>query len=160
MRLRRVSVLREDLPVVGRGQVARTWSETATAIARTWRQLPEEFIAADVRDAVDVSKRHVRRMLAEFVEAGYLERHDPGEGLANTYIPTDAPDAGEVDLPERVRPEGEVSPDAPPLDVAYTWNVRVQRGGAGVTAPLREPASSLPAPTSDLDPPDAGVTGG
>jgi hypothetical protein len=125
----RTSALREDLPVVGRGQVVETWSDTATTIARQYRRLGGEFTAADVRDAVDVSARQVRRVLAELVDAGYLQRVGGGAGRANVYERVDEPGAGEVDLPERgdaVAATGEAG--SPRSKQYYTWNVRVFGG--------------------------------
>ncbi len=121
----RTSALREDLPVVGEGQVVETWSDTATAIAREYRRLGDEFTAADVRDVVDVGSRQIRRILAELVEAGYLRRSDPGVGRANTYEPVDTPGAGEVDLPTR---EEAVEPGRSASRQYYTGNVRVWGG--------------------------------
>lgn len=123
----RTSAIREDLPVVGRGQVVETWSDTAAEVAREYRRLGGEFTIADVADAVDVSRRQVRRVLAELTDAGYLCRVSGGDGLANVYESADEPGAGEVDLPER---EGAVGaePGRSVLNQYYTWNVRVFGG--------------------------------
>lgn len=122
----RTAALRADLPVIGRGQVVETWSDTATKIARRYRRLGGEFTVADVADAVDVTKRQVRRVLAELVEAGYLRRVSEADGQASTFEPAAAsqPGAGEVDLPARdgvIAAEGGRSPHSE----YYTWNVRV-----------------------------------
>lgn len=115
------AALREDLPVVGEGEVLKSWSETATAVAEEWRKHPgEEFTSADVADAVDVSRRQVRRVLDEFTEAGYLQRHDPGEGLANEYVPTEQPGAGEVKLEDGVVPPEPDDPGQSHVEVTYT----------------------------------------
>ena len=140
----RTSALREDLPVVGRGQVVETWSDTATKIARQYRRLGREFTAADVRDAVDVSGRQVRRVLAELVEAGYLRRDRRGEGLANVYKPAgDTPGAGEVDLPERSDAvENATGPGQSPSNQYYTWNVRVFGGDSPPRGESTPPATA------------------
>jgi DNA-binding transcriptional ArsR family regulator len=124
----RTSALREDLPVVGDAQVVETWSDTATEVARAYRRLGAEFTIADVADAVDVTRRQVRRVLAELADAGYIRRVDGGSGVANVYEPADTPGAGEVDLPEREASE----PGRTAHNQYYTWNVRVF---GGETAP-------------------------
>jgi len=147
----RTSALRPDLPVVGEGQVVETWNETATTIAREYRRLGGEFTAADVRDAVDVTPRQVRRVLDELVRAGYLRRDRRGEGLANVYEPAaSTPGAGEVELPER---GDAVKTDAEPgqrsTNQYYTWNVRVFGGDSGlVEHPATAPPAELGAPPS------------
>jgi hypothetical protein len=156
----RTSALREDLPVVGEGQVVETWSDTATEIARRWRALGERFTVADVADAVDVSKRQVRRVLDELDEPGYVDKTETGEGLANEYDGLEQPAAGEVELPDR--DEAVASGSAPghdPYVDTYTWNVRV-RGGETAVQPPREPTPTRargapPAPrAAETGPPD------
>ena len=124
-----MSALREDLPVVGEGQVVETWSDTATEIAAAYRRLGEEFTIADVADTVDVTRRQVRRVLAELTEAGYLDVVGSGPGVATEYEPAGTPSAGEVELPER----GDVvaggsAPGRTDTYLTYTWNVRVFGG--------------------------------
>ncbi|MFC6987516.1 hypothetical protein ACFQJD_00110 [Haloplanus sp. GCM10025708] len=153
----RTSALRDDLPVVGRGQVVETWSETASKVARAWRRLGEEFTRADVADAVDVTTRQVRRVLAEFVDAGYLSHVAGGDGTAKVYSPRDAPSAGEVDLPSEAAPPAE--PGRPASNEYYTWNVRVGARETGVrdaSAVPQRPRGAPPAPDAalaDADPP-------
>ena len=157
----RTSALRSDLPVVGEGQVVETWNDTATAIARQYRRLGGEFTAADVRDAVDVSPRQVRRVLAELVRAGYLRRDRRGEGRANVYEPAaNTPGAGEVDLPERadaVEADGE--PGRRATNQYYTWNVRVFGGETfgqpetAPTAPTELGAPPSPTAVDGVEPP-------
>jgi len=48
------SALRPDLPVVGQGQVVKSWNETATTIAREWRSIGGTFTVSDVAGSVDV----------------------------------------------------------------------------------------------------------
>jgi len=152
----RTGALRGDLPVVGEAQVVETYSDTATAIARRYRRLGGRFTVADVADAVDVSRRQVRRVLAELAEAGYLQRVSAGEGVATVYAPGDQPRAGEVDLPAR-----EDAVDASAGHAAskeyYTWNVRVMGGEsaseAGTPAASTRPVGAPPAPVV-AGPPD------
>lgn len=156
----RTSALRDDLPVVGRGQVATTWNDTATAIARQWRRLGGEFTAADVADVVDVSKRQVRRVLAEFVDVGYITHVGGGDGTAKVYSPSGTPGAGEVDLPD----VGEaVTPSQAGRDATneyYTWNVRVgppsETAAGGRTPPPTRRPGAPPSPTAvdGVEPPD------
>ncbi|EMA64979.1 hypothetical protein C470_00470, partial [Halorubrum distributum JCM 13561] len=119
----RTSALRDDLPVVGRGQVVEPWSPTATKVAQRYRRLGGEFTLSDVADAVDVGKRQVRRVLRELVEAGYLRRIGGGDGLANVYEAADVPGAGEVELPERDDAVA-AEPGRTASNQYYTWNVR------------------------------------
>jgi len=145
----RTSALREDLPVAGDAQVVQTWSDTATTIARAYRRLGGEFTAADVRDAVDVGPRQVRRVLAELVDAGYLRRVSSGDGIASVYERADEPGAGEVDLPERGEAvAGGGEPGRSPHNQYYTWNVRV----SGVNK-RREDARDSSAPPNGRAPP-------
>ncbi len=125
----RTSALREDLPVVGRGQVVETWSDTATKIARQWRRPDGQFTATDVAGAVDMTARQVRRVLAKFAEAGYLSVTAAGPCKAKKYEPQSTPGTGEVDLPDR--PEAGRAPDSggpASSDQSYTRNVRVSGG--------------------------------
>lgn len=132
----RTSALREDLPVVGNAQIVETWSDTATQVARTYRRLSGAFTIADVADAVDVSRRQVRRVLAELTDAGYICRVGGGNGIANVYQSANEPGAGEVDLP--LREEVVVAePGQSGVNQYYTWNVRVF-GGETVTNMARD----------------------
>jgi len=144
----RTSALREDLPVVGDAQVVETWSDTATEVARQYRRLGGEFTIGDVADSVDVTRRQVRRILAELADAGYIHRVDGGSGVANVYEPADTPGAGEVELPQRETAE----PGRSAHNQYYTWNVRVFGGEtapdtAADTAPPRQ-RGAPPAPTA------------
>ena len=145
----RTSALREDLPVVGRGQVVETWSDTATEIARRYRRLGDRFSIGDVADAVDVTKRQVRRVLAELTEAGYLRRVEAGDGIASVYEPSTAgPGAGEVDLPERADAV-DSEPGHSASNEYYTWNVRVSTLSDEVIGDdTAEPSTALGAPPS------------
>jgi hypothetical protein len=57
-------------------------------------------MSADVRPAVDVKSRQVRRALSELVDAGYLAREDGGPERAHSYERLDDPGAGEVSIPD------------------------------------------------------------
>jgi len=144
------SALRDDLPVVGEGQVVKSWSDTAATVARAWKaHRGERFTVDDVASSVDVSRRQVRRVLDEFAKAGYLEKHDPGEGLANEFTPDETPSAGEVELPT------DVNPDISRTGTTYTSNVRVHGLEGRNRHPVRPGGSPLPAPSAvaEGDPP-------
>lgn len=144
------SALRRDLPCEQRGQVVKSWSETATTIARAWQRVPDqEFTVADVVDSVDVTRRQVRRVLNEFTRAGYLEKRDPGEGLANEFTAREQPSAGEVELPSEV--DAPLNPDTGRMEHTYTWNVRVASEAEGDRAARRAAGSTLPAPTAEIE---------
>ena len=153
----RTSALREDLPVVGRGQVVGTWSTTATQIARQWRRLDGEFTAADMAAAVDVTTRQVRRVLAELVEAGYLTQVSGEPGKAKVYDPQSEPGAGEVNLPDRPQAAGHGGDGGPDSsNQSYTWSVRVYGGNREV---ITESKVATPRPTG-APPAPPGLTGG
>jgi predicted transcriptional regulator of viral defense system len=86
--------------VVGRTQLPETWSEAETAVARGWRLL-NGFSVADVVEHIEVSHRHVRRVLDEFAATGYVQRTETGSGQANRYTSLDEPRTGEVALLDR-----------------------------------------------------------
>ena len=147
----RTAALREDLPVVGEGQVVRSWSDTAATVAREWKaHRGERFTVGDVADSVDVSRRQVRRVLDEFASAGYLEKHHTGDGVANEFSPGENPSAGEVELPSVA-----MDPDTSRKGPIYTGNVRVWPLEDRDRRRSRPSRSTLPAPdtVSDGDPP-------
>ena len=150
----RTSALRDDLPVVGRAQVVETWSDTAASIAGAYRRLGDRFTAADVGDVVDVSTRHVRRVLAELVEAGYLRHVGGGDGTAKVYESAGAPGAGEVELPDRgdAVANGAAAGRGATKEY-YTWNVRVERAGSYLhdaeTGVRAAPRGAPPAPRGE-----------
>lgn len=124
------AALHEDLPVVGDGAVVRAFSESTQEVARTAQQFrDQEFTVSDLVDTVDCSRRTVRRVLAELSEMGYLERHDPGDGLANEYHTIDEPGSGDVELPTidtlGTQPRENDHPGQDSLEQYYTWFVRV-----------------------------------
>jgi hypothetical protein len=98
-----------------------------------------------VGDAADVTKRHVRRVLAEFVAAGYLTREEGGPGRANRFSPEEEPGAGEVDLPRDVGPDP-AEAGQPDSNEYYTWNVRVHGVGDAGPPPSTPSPGRLPAP--------------
>lgn len=131
------SALREDLPVVGSGAVVRSYSQTGRAVAQTLQSLrDQEFTRSDVEDQMnaDVSSRQVRRILKEFVKAGYLDREDrAGPRGAHQYDVGEMPD-GPTDavLPTPGLPDQEEPPDQAdghPNRVVYTADVRLELGG-------------------------------
>jgi DNA-binding transcriptional ArsR family regulator len=148
----RTAAVRDDLPVVGEGQVATTWSETATELAKAWRRDEgATFTVGDLAEDVDVSGRHVRRTLAELADAGYLRRVREGDGVATEYQPTGpTPEPAEYDLPQ-----GE-APGRSAHKVSYTANVRVREAGGRLDGPTGRVGSVLPAPApaTEGDPPD------
>lgn len=153
----RTSALREDLPVDGRAQVVETWSDTTQQIARRYRALGDRFTVADVADAVDVTPRQVRRVLDELAEAGYIERHDTGPGVANEYDPVAQPDTGEVALPDRdTAAVTGVEPGRDAANKYYTWNVRVSPGDTR----LSTARTTTTADMRGIPPAPRGVRGG
>lgn len=145
--------LRDDLPVVANGQVVRTFQSGQKAIANAARQLRgEEFTAGDVRDLLDedghdVTARHVRRVLAEFSEFGYLSRSETGVGRANTYDVDEVPPNAEIDLPSLdVDASDPSNPGGNPQNVVYTWNVRVAEREEIKKAMVATGRPTIPAP--------------
>lgn len=84
----------------------------------------------DVVDHVDVTRRQVRRVLAELENAGYVEQVNTGPGVANEYDPVGTPSAGEVDLADRPTPRGG---GREAQQECHTVNVRVFGVPAGDT---------------------------
>jgi DNA-binding transcriptional ArsR family regulator len=133
------AALLDDLPVVGKGEVIKSWSETATAVAEEFRKRPdEELTTGDVAEAVDVTQTHVRRTMNELAEAGYLNRRETGEGRANGYAEVEQPGAGETEINAEVNREGVAKANTGGSNVVYTVDVRV--------SPVRE--ADLPARSS------------
>jgi len=156
----RTSALREDLPVVGRAQVVETWSDVAADVAAAYRRLGGRFTVADVLEEVEASKRHVRRVLGELADAGYVDLVDSGAGRANVYERASDPGAGEVELPDRVEsvePGADGGRDA--HTEYYTWNVRVSgvneydRGARPGTSTRAAGAPPAPASVDGVKPP-------
>lgn len=157
----RTSALRDDLPVVGRAQVVETWSDTAASIAGAYRRLDGRFTAADIGGAVDVSTRHVRRVLAELVEAGYLRHVGGGDGTAKVYESAGAPGAGEVKLPDRSNAVANgAAAGRGATKEYYTWNVRVEEAGSYLhdaeTGVRAAPRGAPPAPGGEAAGPPPG----
>ena len=156
----RTSALREDLPVVGRAQVVETWSDVAADVAAAYRRLGGRFTVADVLEEVEASKRHVRRVLGELADAGYVDLVDSGAGRANVYERASDPGAGEVALPDRdesVEPAGEAGRGS--HTEYYTWNVRVSgvneydRGDRPGTSTRAAGAPPAPDSVDGVEPP-------
>lgn len=147
----RTSALRGDLPVVGRGDVARTWSDTATAVAAYAARHPDETVtvaALEQLDEIDVGRRHLRRILSELDTAGYLTRVVDHDGVAGEYTTTgDAPDTHAVGgLPETPAPGAGESPGDSSQEVSYTANVRVYTPDSPPRTGDGPPLARLPPP--------------
>ena len=143
------SALRSDLPVVGRGEVMRTWSEGAKAVAEELRKVrDEEVTAGGVAEGLDLSTKHVRRLLNEFANAGYVEKRETGEGLANGYASAKDPGAGEVEINAEVDAETLRTPDERGSSIYYTVNVRVPGLNDPDLPSKRSRKANLPAPNA------------
>jgi len=145
------AALRDDLPVVADGEVVRTFSEQAQAIARAAGDLTRQprFTAADVRDRVDgfdPDPRSVRRVLSELAEFGYLEKTETPNGYANEFSVETEPGSAEVELPELDSRADESEPGRDPLEVYYTWSVRVSGGDPRAARHRTIGSAQLPAP--------------
>jgi DNA-binding transcriptional ArsR family regulator len=150
----RTAALRDDLPVRGEGAIARTYTADQRRVADTLRTLDtgRRYTAADVVDELGAdapSRRTVRRTLAAFANAGYVERERDGVGRAYEYRTVEAPGAGEVSVPDLP------TPDKLRKREHYTPAVRVVSPddlldtGNGAVAPT---LTRLPAPSSGGDP--------
>jgi hypothetical protein len=145
------AALRDDLPVVADGEVVRTFSKQAQAIAKAACELARRrsFTAGDVHDRVkghDPSRRTVRRVLSELAEFGYLEKTETPNGFANEYNVDDEPGAAEVDLPDLDTRAAQGDPGRNPLEVYYTWSVRVSPGDPRPADHRTVRRAKLPAP--------------
>jgi hypothetical protein len=121
----------------------------------------QEFTVGDVADAVECSRRTVRRVLNEHTELGYLDKRETKTGLANEFRTVEEPGDGEIELPNLDEPfgpdEGKPAdrstrgqaagdPDDSPLGVSSTGFVWVVRVGAGGEGRRRSGRATLPAP--------------
>jgi hypothetical protein len=141
------AALRDDLPVVGKGEVIRSWSEGATEVARQiQRTRGEEFEVGDISGDVGVCKRSVRRILDEFTNAGYVEKRETAVGRANAFTAVDSPGAGEVEISAEVDAAAVGEADAADSNTVYTANVRVVDIRDGSLPSSRPSGSTLPAP--------------
>ena len=149
----RTAALREDLPVVAKGDVARTWSDTATTIAEAVDRTKGGVTVTDLveRDDVDATKRHVRRILSELTDAGYLTREVDRDGVAGEFSPGDAvPETHDVDgLPTAAAPASSDGPGHDSHKVYYTANVRVAAPNSRLAPGLEVPGTVLEAPPDD-----------
>jgi AraC-like DNA-binding protein len=153
------AALAESLPVVGEGAVVRAFSKATKAVTRAARMYRgQEFTVGDVADAVECSRRTVRRVLNEQTELGYLEKHETKNGLANGYRAIDEPAAseGEVEFPSLGDPfdTGMDPAEFPPRvsSTGFVWVVGVNRGNESRHRDAR-PTLPAPAPTNRGDPP-------
>jgi hypothetical protein len=90
-----------DETVVAEGGVVKTHSAGAKRVAEVVADLRGSFTTADVRErlAGDANPRSVRRQLAALVEAGHLAQTETPNGVATQFSDTEAPGAGQVELP-------------------------------------------------------------
>jgi hypothetical protein len=100
--------------VVGEGAVVRAFSKATKEVTRAAEMYRgQEFTVGDINDAVECSRRTVRRVLNEHTELGYLEKHETKTGLANEFQTVEEPGDGEIELPELDEPfateEGETA---------------------------------------------------
>jgi len=134
------SALREDLPVVGSGAVIRSYSRSGHAVAKTVKTLRNQtFTRADVEEHLEdeISPRQVRRVLEEFVEAGYLNCEErAGPHGAHQYESDDLPSGpAETLLPTPQHPDSEASsggddqPDKRRIILEYTADVQLDLDG-------------------------------
>ncbi len=146
------SALREELPVTADGAVVTAHSATAQDVRDAMRPYLRKRASFNVSDlledeAVDCSRRSVQRILAEFTELGYLRRHDPGAGRANTFTAMDDPGLGQASLPTVEAPSGtDEVPDGSHTSVYYTGSVGVHDDDRPSTRPSPAPTTTLPAP--------------
>jgi hypothetical protein len=161
--LAHTAALREDLPVAGTGEVLRTFSDTAQAVAGVVADMVgRRFTSRDVRErlkrrGVDVSARTVRRVLEEFTDVGYLGREGHGDGRAHEYRTLEPPPDAAVELPDGgdLGATDSADPGQSPIGVVYTVGVRVPEGDPGGGA-VRQRSQALlepPEPATGAAPP-------
>jgi hypothetical protein len=145
------AALRDDLPVVADGEVVRTFSKQAQAIAKAAGELArrQSFTARDVLERVgghDPTPRSVRRVLSELAGFGYLSKTETPNGHANEFAIDEEPGAAEVDLPDLDSRAADSDPGRDPLEVYYTWSVRVEAGDPRPARHRTVGRAQLPAP--------------
>jgi hypothetical protein len=166
----RTAALRDDLPLRGEGRIANTYTPNATRIARAVSTLDatrERFTAGDVVDQLGEdapSRRTVRRVLASFASAGYVERDRGGVGTAYGYQQVGEVPAGEVEAPTVDIGGGEAHPDKTRKRVYYTASVRVAPldslldslggGGSRVGGVLPAPGTAPERASAGVGPPE------
>jgi hypothetical protein len=138
------AALRDDLPVVGEGDVVKTYSAGEKRVAEAVADLRGSFTTADVRERLsgDPNPRSVRRQLAALAKAGHLNRTETPNGVANQFSDPEAPGAGQVELPSI----GDAHPDEPTQCISYTWAVRVGGGDSGGSRHRPVTRATLPSP--------------
>lgn len=122
-------------------------AQTIADVAGDLARLPS-FTAGDVYDRLDedASRRTVRRVLSELADFGYLEKDETPNGYANEYSLDEEPGAAEVELPELDTRAADGDPGRDPLEVVYTWSVRVTPGEARAAEHRPTTSACLPAP--------------
>jgi hypothetical protein len=143
--------LRDDAPVVGRGEVVRTYSETAQAVAETAAGFTGRWTRADLQaqltqrdDAADLatSDSRLRGILRDLRQRGYVEAVDESPGQATVYGDATPSGPGEAAVPDA---DGGGPGETPP-QYTYTWSHRVRGGDNGATRGLGGGRATLPSP--------------
>ncbi len=144
--------LRDDVPVVDRGEVVRTYSETAQTVAETAADLTGRWTRSDLQrrleardDADDLatSDSRLRGILRDLRDRGYIETVDESPGRATVYGDASNSGAGEVTLPDTD------TDDEPPEDhsqYTYTWSHRVADGTRPANGVTAARGATIPSP--------------
>jgi hypothetical protein len=156
------AALAESLPVVGEGAVVRAFSKATKAVTRAAQAYRgQRFTVGTLVEAVDCSRRTIRRVLNELTDLGYLAKQETENGLANQFRTVEEPSEGEVELPELDDPfakdeapgggesggsQASVDPADSPLGVSSTGFVWVAGVGSGGESGCRRTRATLPAP--------------
>jgi hypothetical protein len=171
------AALAESLPVVSEGGVIKAFSQSKKEVARAAKQFRgDEFTGTDVfaDENVTCSRKSVQRGLNELAEAGYLDKQETKNGIADEFRASgEEPGVGEAELPDLDEPftpgDGPASgssdkrgppdhPDDSPHTVSSTgfvWVVGsiaddsdgvVGQRSAGATLPAPEEADSVAPP--------------
>ncbi|WP_330633762.1 hypothetical protein [Halocatena halophila] len=150
------AALRDELPVTADGAVVTSHSATARDVREAMRpylRSGQSFTVSDILedDAVGSSRRSVQRVLSEFTDLGYLDRHDPGVGKANAFSTIEDPGLGQASLPT-VEAPGETAedPDETHTIEYYTGSVGVRGDDRTASRPTPEKGSVLPAPEAQV----------
>lgn len=87
--------------MVGEGAVVRAFSKATKAVTRVAQgHRGRRFTVTDLVEAVECSRRTVRRVLNELAELGHLEKRETNIGLANEFRTVEEPGDGEIELPD------------------------------------------------------------
>jgi len=163
------AALAKSLPVVGEGGVIKAFSKSKKEVAHAAKQFRgHEFSGTDVFEDEDVtcSRRSVQRALNELDAAGYLDKRETKNGVADEFRATgQEPGVGEAELPDLDDPfapsngpestgdgrgRSPENPDDSPSSVSSTGFVWVVGGEPGTDTDRRSARATLPAP-EDID---------